>query len=679
MARKESILSRIFDFFGCDNTRELLAKLAGIAMSVYALYYGFFGGIEGFKLRFTHLFFGLLCVFLWYPIKRQKQQNVEFEQAMEEAGVTVDADSAKKEQSKKSKGIGDKLAVAVDVIAILAIIAVFGYLYINYDWISTRMHYVGDLPLEVYILGILLVILVLEGTRRATGAILAGVGVVFIAYWFAGKYLPGILSHAGYSLKMFIDANYLCPDGIFGTSIAASAQYIVLFVIFGALLEQAGLGRLMMDFCLGIFGKKRGGPALVAVVGSACVGTFSGSAAANVLTTGSVSIPLMKSIGFKSDMAGGVEAAASTGGMIMPPVMGAIAFLMAEFLGVKYIQICAWALLPAVLYFLSIGFQVYLHAQKMENIATLSDDQIPNWKKTAAMCWMSLIPLVVLLVILIRGYSVQYAVSRAIIVGFVVCMIRKHTRFSFKSFFQMLSRAAKSALSIVCACACAGIVVGVVSITGLGNRLNIVLLELAGSSVLLALLLTAISAIILGMGMPAAASYIVQYATVIPTLVSLLTQEGFENATICAHMFCLYFCNLSAITPPVALAAYAGATVAQSNPMKVGFQACRLAITAFIVPFMFVYSPELLLIGSAFDIVLAAVTSVIGAFGISVALEGYVIRRIGIVQRVAAGIGGVLMIIPGITTDLIGIALLALVIAMAFIGKKRSLAAGNNV
>lgn len=655
----------------CAGMRELLARLAGIALSLYALYYGFFGRIDGFKLRFTHLFLALLCVFLWYPIRKKSKQSAELEQAMEEAGVAVEGERGEGEKKRKDGRLLPALELGVDIFLILATFAVFSYLYIKFDWISTRMHYVGKLPLVVYILGSLLIILVLEATRRTTGVILSCVGIVFILYWFVGKYLPGILSHAGYSLKMFIDANYLCPDGIFGTSIAASAQYIVLFVIFGALLEQAGLGRMMMDFCLGVFGKRKGGPALVAVFGSACVGTFSGSAAANVLTTGSVSIPLMKSIGLKSDMAGGVEAAASTGGMIMPPVMGAIAFLMSEFLGVRYIQICAWAVLPAVLYFLSIGFQVFLHAQKMENIRRLSDDQIPNWKKTVGECWLSLLPLATLLFILIRGFSVQRAVSRAIIVGFVVCMLRKGTRFSAKSFIEMLSRSAKSALSIVCACACAGIVVGVVSITGLGNRLNIVLLNLAGSSVFLALVLTALSALILGMGMPAAASYIVQYATVIPTLVALLNQQGFPNATICAHMFCLYFCNLSAITPPVALAAYAGATVAQANPMKVGFQACRLAVTAFIVPFMFVYSPSLLLIGGAGEILLAAVTAIIGVFGIASGLEGFAFGRLNIPARLLAAAGGVLMLMPGLLTDVLGVVLIGLAVVFGLLAKRR--------
>ncbi len=656
---------------GCAGMRELLARLAGIALSLYALYYGFFGRIDGFKLRFTHLFIALICVFLWYPLRKKHKQSVELEQALEEAGVEVEGETGEGEKKKDSGRALDVLCLCVDIFLILATFAVFSYLYIKFDWISTRMHYVGKLPLIVYILGSMLIILVLEATRRTTSAILSGVAILFILYWFVGKYLPGIFSHAGYSLKMFIDANYLCPDGIFGTSLAASAQYIVLFVIFGALLEQAGLGRMMMDFCLGVFGKRKGGPALVAVFGSACVGTFSGSAAANVLTTGSISIPLMKSIGFKSDMAGGVEAAASTGGMIMPPVMGAIAFLMSEFLGVKYIQICAWAVLPAVLYFLSIGFQVFLHAQKMQDIRRLSDEQIPDWKKTVGECWLSLLPLVALLYILIRGFSVQRAVSRAIIVGFAVCMIRRKTRFSPKSFVELLYRSAKNSLSIVCACACAGIVVGVVSITGLGNRLNIVLLKMAGSSVFLALVLTAVSALILGMGMPAAASYIVQYATVIPALVALLTQQGFANPAICAHMFCLYFCNLSAITPPVALAAYAGATVARANPMKVGFQACRLAVTAFIVPFMFVYSPQLLLIGGMGEILLAAVTSIIGVLGIAAAIEGFAVGRLNPLARLLAGGGGILMLLPGLLTDVVGVALIAAAIVFGLLEKRR--------
>ena len=526
------------------------------------------------------------------------------------------------------------------------------YQIINYRKLAVSM---GAITMTELVLGAVLIIALWAATKLAVGWPIVIISALFVLYAHFGNYLPGMIAHRGYSTSRIISHLCVGTNGIFGTPLGTAATMVIMFVIFGSFLEASGGGAFFMDLAIALTGRSRGGPAKAAVVSSALMGTISGNAASNVVTTGTFTIPLMKRIGYESHVAGAIEAVASTGGQIMPPVMGAAAFIMAEMIGTSYGTIALAAVIPAILYYVSVYFMVHFEAVK-HNMSTMKSDEIPDLKSTWKTNWHTLISVVVLIGSLIMGFSAVRCALYGTVAAFVCSFFRKHTRITPKKLFEALITSSEGVVTVVIACSCAGIIIGAVSLTGLGLKISSLIIAASGGHLLLALLLTFVTLFILGMGMPTAAAYI---------MVATLVAPGLENmglTTISAHMFCLYGAVLSAITPPVALAAYAASGIAKANPIKIGFTACKFGIVAFIVPFFFSYQPALLWVGTLPDILGALVTSVIGVIVLAMGIQGQSRRPMSWPSRILAVAGSLLLIDPGTVTDIIGIALV--IIAM---------------
>jgi TRAP transporter 4TM/12TM fusion protein len=514
------------------------------------------------------------------------------------------------------------------------------------------------------ILGALLTLLLLEAGRRSIGWAMPITAMVFIVYAYIGPRLPGLLHHAGVPTETIIDQIYMTTEGVFGIPLGVSSTYVILFVIFGAFLEKSGTGQLFMDLAAATTGKFRGGPGKIAVVSSCFFGTISGSAVANVMVTGQFTIPMMKRTGFKPYFAAAVEATASTGGQIMPPVMGAAAFVMAEFTGLAYLTVCKHALLPAILYFVSVFMAVHFEAVRsnLKGMAELAPRLAPVLLEKGHL----LFPVAVILYMMFAGYTPMYACIAATLSVVILANLKKISRMGIGKILDSLEEGAKGTVSVAVACACAGIVIGVINLTGLGLKFTSFILLLAGESLALALVFTMIAGIFLGMGLPTTAAYIVMAALLVPALVKL------GIPTIAAHMFAFYYAIISAITPPVALAVYAGAGLAGSNIWKTGFAAVRLGAPGFIIPFMFAYSPSLLLIGDPGTILTSSVTATVGVIMLAGGMIGWFLRRTTIFERICLLGGAVLLIKPGIYTDLAGLAILAFIIVLQKLRKKES-------
>ena len=510
-------------------------------------------------------------------------------------------------------------------------------------------------------LGILFVMIVLEATRKMAGPALPIVTIIFLLYGLAGPYLPGFLSHGGYSLDNIIDINYFGTDGTFGIPLGASATYISLFIIFGAFLARSGLGDLLMDIAMGIAGHKQGGPAKVAIIASSFHGMMSGSAVANVLTSGTATIPLMIKLGYRREFAAAVEAAASAGSQIMPPVMGIIALIMVQYTGIPYIKIAGYALLPALLYFLGVWMVVHFESVKL-GLVGLPKDQLPDWRASIKLKGHILIPIIVLLLMLVVGFSPAYAVSCATVSVVIVSWLKKDTRMGRKDILASLHSGAKGILMIAMATAAAGIISGMFGLTGIGIRFAVMLNDIAGGSLLLSLVFTAIAAFILGMGLPPSASYIIQVVVTIPAIFNILqvadTPVIAQNALLLSHMFVMYFASFAVITPPDALAAFAGAGIAKSRPMETAMTATRLAFVAYFIPFLFVLNPAFLMIGSVYQIAFAIMSGVLGITALSIALQGHINDEVNLATRGYFLIGGLMILIPGMKTSITGTALI---------------------
>jgi TRAP transporter 4TM/12TM fusion protein len=464
---------------------------------------------------------------------------------------------------------------------------------------------------------------------------------------------------------------YLSTEGIFGSTLGVSASYVMLFVVFGAFMEKSGTGQLFMDFALSITGSSAGGPGKVAVVSSSLFGTVSGSAVANVMVDGPITIPLMKRTGFRPHFAAAVEAVASTGGQLMPPVMGAAAFVMAEFLAVPYAQIAVWAVVPSFLYYLSVFFAVHFES-KRHGLGGVPKDQLPRLLPVLAARGHLFLPILIVLFGLILGYSAPLCALVGALACLPLALLRKLTRtgISWKSVIEALEEGAKNTLSVAMACACAGIVIGCVTITGLGIVFTQLVVALAQNSLILALVLTAMAGIILGMGMPTTPAYIMMVALLVPAVIKM------GAVTPAAHMFAFYFAILSAITPPVALAVFAAASLAKANMWTTGWAAVRIAAPAYIVPFMFVYEPALLLIGDWTTSLHATISATIGVIALAASLFGYLLTACAMWQRVLLFASALLLIKPGLITDAIGLALLILVVAVQLGARRRAAESG---
>lgn len=595
-----------------------------VLMSAYHLYAGAFGAPEAMMHRSIHLLFTLVLIVL--------------------AGIT----SGEKQKNGK---------IFFDLILLLLILLSLGYIFLNYEYIVTRYPYVHPVSTWDLTMGVILTLILLEAARRTIGLALPITASVFLLYALFGNYLPGLMRHTGFTIETLIDQLYLTTEGIFGIPLGVSATYVILFVIFGAFLEQSGTGKFFMDFATSLVGGAKGGPGKISVVSSSLFGTISGSAVANVMVDGWLTIPLMKRTGFKHDFAAAVEATASTGGQIMPPVMGAAAFVIAEYTGISYLQICKHALIPALLYYLALFMAIHFEASKTGLLGIpKSERPVLNWVILTK--GHLFVPLIVIIFFMLAGYTPMYACIHAILATLIVSLLRTETRMGLRKILEALELGAKNMLPVAAACACAGIVVGVINLTGLGLKFTSLILFIAGDSLAPALIFTMIAGIILGMGLPTTAAYIVQAALLIPALIKL------GVPVIAAHLFVFYFAIISAITPPVAMAVYAAAGISGSNIWKTGIEAMKIGATGFVVPFMFVYGPSLLLIGSSTSIVTTIISASIGVVLLSAGLMGWLLKEASYLERAMLVSGAIFLIKPGIYTDAIGLVLLVIVILM---------------
>ncbi len=529
----------------------------------------------------------------------------------------------------------------------------FFYYVFNFDTIIKHATRISQMEILIGVIGILVLV---EACRRVVGIPILIVASCFVIYAFA----------SGKTLKTVIYNLYYTTGGVIGTPIGVCSTYIVLFIIFGAFLEATGISEFFIQAANSIAGASTGGPAKVAVISSALCGMVSGSSVANTVTTGSVTIPLMKKTGYRGEFAGAVEAASSTGGQIMPPIMGAAAFLMAEMVGVQYGTIAVKAILPAFLYFAGIFMMVHLEAKKL-GLKGLDKETLPKFGKLFLQKGYLLLPLIILIGMVMKGFTMSRAAVIATLVAIAVSMINKDTRMTPSGFVDALESGGKSTLSVAVACGIAGIIAGVVTMTGLGQILITAIVSVAGDVKIIALFLTMLTCIVLGMGVPTTANYIIMATTCAPILVT-----GMGINPISAHMFVFYFGIVADITPPVALAAYAGSAIARSNPMKTGINASRLAIAAFIVPYIFALNPAMLFIDTnAIGVIQIIVTSLIGIFAVAAGLEGFVFKDMPMWQRLISAAGGLCLIYPGLATDIIGLAVIALILVPQYLASKK--------
>ena len=515
------------------------------------------------------------------------------------------------------------------------------------------------------IIGIVAIAALVEVTRRCVGIPILIVAAFFLVYALGfGLTNPEFLGRVKYLVRNL----FYTKGGIFSTPVNVCSKYIVIFIVFGAFLERTGISAFFIDLANSIAGRFAGGPAKVAVISSALCGMVSGSSVGNTVTTGSVTIPMMKDTGYKNEFAGAVEAASSTGGQIMPPIMGAAAFLMADFVGVPYSSIIGRAVIPAILYFFGIFITVHLEAKRLK-LTGIPKDQLPKFKDLVKKMYL-LIPLIMLIVWVSGNYmTMQKAASLAIVLSIIVGFINRDAHLTPAKIIDALQAGAKSAITVGAACGAAGIISGTITMTGLANELINLIVGVAGDKLIIALLLTMLCCIILGMGVPTTANYCIMAATTAPILIRM------GVPILAAHFFVFYFGIVADITPPVALAAYAGSAIAKSNPMKTAFTASRLAIAAFIVPYMFCFNPAMLLIETnALAVTIIIITAIIGIFGVAAGMEGYCFADMSLVIRIMSICGGLLLIYPETVTDIIGLALVAVAIGFQFAMGKRAAA-----
>ncbi|MBO0588020.1 TRAP transporter permease [Sporosarcina sp. E16_8] len=603
----------------------------GVALTVFHLYTGYFGTLPSQKQGAVHLGTALGIIYLLYPAKKEWRNT-----------------------HKKVPWYDVTLA--------------FTAMYVTYHKIfffdSILQSRVSGYSLIDIIISILGIALVLEATRRTVGLPIVIVAGVAIIYTLVGKYIPTqILSHPGFSMDRISTNIWYRESGIFGTPIQISAKFIYLFLFFGVILVHTPIGKFFNDIAFALTGRFTGGTAKAAVVASALQGTVSGSSVGNTVASGSFTIPMMKKAGFTPEFAGATEAAASTGGQIMPPMMGAAAFIMMEYLGVSYATIMLAAVVPAILYFTGIFIGTHFEAKKLKIIG-LPKSELPRFKDLLIRDGYMLIPLVVIIGTIMSGFTPQRAALFGILSAYLVSLVRKESRMNVRQIVNVLEQGARVALPVIAAVATAGIIAGVVSITGLGAKFASGIIALSSGHLILALFFTMIACIILGMGLPTTANYVVTATIAAPALIN-----DFMVAPLAAHMFVFYFGIVADITPPVCLAAYAGAGIAKANPFKTGVTAVKLAIAAFIIPYVFIYNPMLVLVDVVvWKLIIGVLAAVIGMIGISSAVIGFFIRNSRIWERIVLGGAGLMLIIPEFLSSGIGLVLIGVI---WFIQKKR--------
>ena len=615
-----------------------IVTLGLLAFSLFQLYTAIFGVLTAQLQRSIHLGFALALIFLLFP-------------------------ASKKRLAKQQKGKTRFQVAWYDVLLSIGGIFVGSYWPLHFDELVMRVGRLTSLDLFV---GLLAIILVLEAARRVVGIPITVISITFLLYAYFGPYMPGFLEHRGVDLERIIRSMFFTTEGILGTPLAVSSTFIFLFLLFGAFLVKTGVGNYFNDLALTIAGRRTGGPAKVAIFSSALQGTISGSSVANVVTSGSYTIPMMKKLGYRKEFAGAVEAAASTGGQLMPPIMGAAAFLMVEFIGdgITYWEIAKAAIIPALLYFTGIWVMTHFEAKRV-GLKGLSKEQLPNRKEVLKQLYL-LLPILAIIFLLMIGMSVTKAALWAIVLAIAVGMVRKETRMGPKDMIEALVNGARTALGVAAATACAGIIVGVVTVTGLGLKLGNGLLDLSGGVLLSTLFFTMIASLILGMGSPTTANYVITSTIAAPAIILL------GVPALSAHMFVFYFGIVADITPPVALAAFAASGISGGEPLRTGVNSAKLAIAAFIIPYIFVLSPELMMIDSTiWQTAWIVFTSFIGMIAIGAGMIGYWMRKVHWIERILAIATGVLLIQPNMITDMIGFVSFVALFALQFMIKRK--------
>lgn len=610
--RLSSQATRVFGFLG---------RWTAIAMACYHVYTSVFGVPSAVQHRAAHLAFAITLAFLSRPIAKSSRIKLHL----------------------------------LDAALIVAGVASMVYVISQYVAISYRAGSPTQLDI---VFGIVSILIILELARRVVGLQLMLVPTVFLIYLLFGQYIPGFLGHRPYSISRIINTLYLGTEGIFGAPLGASAVYVVAFVILGAVFEKTGLGQFFIRFAYSLTGRSASGPAQTAVVASGLFGMISGSPSANVVTTGAFTIPLMKSVGYKPEVAGAIEAVASTGGQIMPPIMGASAFIIAETLEIPYLKIVAAAFIPAILYYVATAASVHLQAKKRGLRPDLLN--VPRTVDVLREGWVFALPLIILLYLLIVvRLSPFKAAMVCLFATTVVAMLRASTRISFKSLLDALAASSNSALTIVSACAASGIVIGVVTLTGLGLKVSMVVMDIAKGNLLVALLLTQATAILLGMGLPTAAAYITTSVLLAPVLVNM------GIPPLVAHLFVFYAAIVSNLTPPVCIASYAAAGVAKADPWRTAVVGFLFGVPGpYLVPFIFVYRPALTLAGGAgpYEIVGSVIIGLLAVLALASSLRGYALTRLSMPERVAAAVASILLIPPTQLTTTIGLIIVAAVL-----------------
>ncbi len=612
-----------------------------LAFALFQLYTAIFGVFPAQIQRTVHLGFGLTFIFLLFPARRKARK--------------------------------DKIPFYDVILAILAII-VGSYWTINYERLVKM---VGQLETTDFYIGVLAVLLVLEAARRAVGLPITIIAALFLVYAFYGQYMPDFIAHRGQSIESLANLMFFSTDGILGTPISVSATFIFVFLLFGAFLVKTGVGQYFNDLAVSIAGKLVGGPAKVAVFSSALQGTISGSSVANVVTSGSYTIPMMKKLGYKKEFAGAVEAAASTGGQLMPPIMGAAAFLMVEFIGrgVTYWDIAKAAAIPALLYFTGIWIMTHFEAKRL-GLKGLSDEEMPDRKEVLKKIYL-LIPILLIIVLMLVGVPVMHAALYGILACILAGMVNKETRLGPLEMIDALVEGARTALGVVAATACAGIIVGVVVKTGLGLSLANSLVQLAGGSIILTLFLVMIASLILGMGAPTTANYVITSTIAAPAIIALLAPNTPSDlvpvvVVMSAHFFVFYFGIIADITPPVALAAFAASGISGGDPIKTGVNSSKLAIAAFIIPYMIIFSPALLMIDvTVMQIIWVTFTAIMGMLAIGSGVIGYWYRKLMWFERIILIAAGLAMIYPESISDITGLIVFGIMFGIQVIGDKK--------
>lgn len=612
-----------------------------LAFSLFQLYTAIFGQFPAQIQRTIHLGFGLTLIFLLFPARKKAPKH--------------------------------KIAWFDYILALLAI-AVGSYWSMNYTELVNRN---GSITQVDFIVGLIAVVLVLEAARRAVGLPITIIAIAFLIYAYYGPYFPAFMAHRGQDLESIVNLMYFTTDGIFGTPISVSATFIFVFLLFGAFLVKTGVGQYFNDLAVALAGKLIGGPAKVAVFSSALQGTISGSSVANVVTSGSYTIPMMKKLGYRKEFAGAVEAAASTGGQLMPPIMGAAAFLMVEFIGrgITYWDIAKAAAIPALLYFTGIWIMTHFEAKRV-GLKGLRDDQMPNRQEVFKKIYL-LLPIVAIIILMLTGTPVMHAALYGIIISIGVAMFNKETRLKPKDVIDALVEGARTALGVVAATACAGIIVGVVVKTGLGLSLANSLVALAGGSIILTLIFVMIASLILGMGAPTTANYVITSTIAAPAIVALLSPNTPQELVpvvvlLSAHFFVFYFGIIADITPPVALAAFAASGISGGDPIKTGVNSAKLAIAAFIIPYMIVFSPALLMIDTTIpQIIWVVFTAITGMVAIGAGVIGYWYRKLFWYERIIMIAAGLLLIYPEKFSDWTGLGIFIVMFVIQFLSHKK--------